>query len=72
MIYFYKFLGEMAEWLKAHAWKACKRATVSRVRIPFSPPLRMTHNEHSKLQNVDKFDHFESTCAFFNVCLFLE
>ena len=31
--------GEMAEWLKAHAWKACKRVTVSRVRIPFSPPL---------------------------------
>ncbi len=29
----------MAEWLKAHAWKACKRETVSRVRIPLSPPL---------------------------------
>ena len=28
----------MAEWLKAHAWKACGRATVSRVRIPPSPP----------------------------------
>src|SRR5215831_17647189 len=28
----------MAEWLKAHAWKACIRATVSRVRIPL-PPL---------------------------------
>ena len=32
-------LGEVAEWLKAHAWKACKRETVSRVRIPLSPPL---------------------------------
>ena len=32
-------IGEMAEWLKAHAWKACKRETVSRVRIPLSPPL---------------------------------
>ena len=32
-------IGEMAERLKAHAWKACKRETVSRVRIPFSPPL---------------------------------
>ena len=30
--------GEVAEWLKAHAWKACMRATVSRVRIPLSPP----------------------------------
>ena len=28
----------MAEWLKAHAWKACIRATVSWVRIPLPPP----------------------------------
>ena len=27
----------MAEWLKAHAWKACKRLRVSGVRIPPSP-----------------------------------
>ena len=31
--------GEVAEWLKAHAWKACKGAILSWVRIPFSPPL---------------------------------
>ena len=31
--------GEVAEWLKAHAWNACMRETVSRVRIPLSPPL---------------------------------
>ena len=31
--------GEVAEWLKAHAWKACRRVTVSRVRIPLSPPF---------------------------------
>jgi hypothetical protein len=30
--------GEVAEWSKAHAWNACRRATVSRVRIPPSPP----------------------------------
>ena len=29
----------MAEWLKAHAWKACKEAILSWVRIPFSPPI---------------------------------
>ena len=29
----------MAERLKAHAWKACIRATVSRVRIPLPPPI---------------------------------
>ena len=28
----------MAEWLKAHAWKACVRAIVPQVRILFSPP----------------------------------
>ena len=31
--------GEVAEWSKAHAWKVCRRGTVSRVRIPFSPPF---------------------------------
>src|SRR5438045_926805 len=28
----------MAEWLKAHAWKACVGETLPRVRIPLSPP----------------------------------
>ncbi len=31
--------GGVAEWLKAHAWKACRRETVSRVRIPLPPPI---------------------------------
>ena len=30
--------GQVAEWLKAHAWNACIRETVSRVRIPLCPP----------------------------------
>ncbi len=31
-------MGEVAEWLKAHAWKVCvPPETVSRVRIPLSP-----------------------------------
>ena len=34
-----EIIGEVAEWLKAHAWKACKGAILSWVRIPFSPPL---------------------------------
>src|ERR1700685_25960 len=29
----------MAEWLKAHAWKACIGETLSRFRIPLSPPF---------------------------------
>ncbi len=32
--------GRVAEWFKAHAWKACIRETVSRVRIPPPPPPR--------------------------------
>jgi hypothetical protein len=32
----------MAEWLKAHAWKACVRETVPWVRIPLSPPRHST------------------------------
>ena len=32
------FSGGVAEWLKAHAWKACIRETVSWVRIPLPPP----------------------------------
>ena len=30
--------GSVAEWSKAHAWKVCRRGTVSRVRIPIDPP----------------------------------
>ena len=35
--------GEVAEWLKAHAWKVCLRETVTRVRIPLSPPALSSH-----------------------------
>lgn len=34
-----KNLGQMAERLNAHAWKACLRASVTGVRIPLCPPL---------------------------------
>ena len=30
------FHREVSEWLKEHAWKVCKRESVSRVRIPSS------------------------------------
>ena len=33
------FIGEMAEWFKAHAWKACVPSQVPWVRIPLSPPF---------------------------------
>ena len=31
--------GEVSEWLKEHAWKACVGLRLSRVRIPVSPPM---------------------------------
>ena len=31
-------IGEVSEWLKEHAWKACVRLRVPRVRISPSPP----------------------------------
>ena len=31
--------GEVSEWLKEHAWKACSLARGSQVRILFSPPF---------------------------------
>ncbi len=34
----YREHGEVSEWLKEHAWKACKVARLSQVRILSSPP----------------------------------
>ncbi len=31
----------MAEWLKAHAWKACKGLRLSQVRILSLPPRNL-------------------------------
>ena len=46
--------GEVAEWLKAHAWKACKRETVSRVRIPLSPPFKYPHTTNKSLKLINR------------------
>lgn len=32
-------IGEMPEWLNGRLWKGRMLETVSRVRIPFSPPV---------------------------------
>jgi hypothetical protein len=46
----------MAEWLKAHAWKACIGETLSRVRIPLSPPYNLLYfsSLRAKLASVPK------------------
>ena len=46
----YLNLGEVAERLKAHAWKACKGEILSWVRIPFSPPLKYPHTTNKSLK----------------------
>ncbi len=56
MLCYWGCFGEVSEWLKEHAWKACVRVTVPRVRIPpspperqrsFSTPLRTLGNDHA-------------------------
>jgi hypothetical protein len=42
----------MAERLKAHAWKACIGETLSRVRIPLSPPRSKLKTEPAVAQIV--------------------
>src|SRR3990167_6737938 len=42
--------GEMAERLKAHAWKACVGETLPWVRIPLSPPTFL-----EKLRGISSF-----------------
>lgn len=34
--------GEVSEWLKEHAWKACVGLRPPRVRIPVSPHITAT------------------------------
>jgi hypothetical protein len=34
----FSLAGQVAEWLKAHAWKVCNGESRSRVRIPPCPP----------------------------------
>ncbi len=38
-------LGRVAEWFKAHAWKACVRESVPRVRISLRPSKWIQGNE---------------------------
>ena len=48
----------MAEWSKAHAWKVCRRGTVSRVRIPLCPPV--TTFLSLKIKGLGRFLQFAS------------
>ena len=37
------YYGEVSEWLKVHAWKACVGASLPGVRISPSPPFLYLH-----------------------------
>ncbi len=39
--YAYPYQGQVSEWFKEHAWKACVLETVPWVRIPPCPPPRL-------------------------------
>ena len=47
----------MAEWLKAHAWKACLGETLTWVRIPLSPPAH-SRKYISRRNLPDKVNYF--------------
>jgi hypothetical protein len=49
--------GELSEWLKEHAWKACIRETVSRVRIPHSPQSKLETCEKSQVFSLTVKSH---------------
>jgi hypothetical protein len=52
----------MAEWLKAHAWKACLLERVTWVRIPLSPPVLKIANEYAG--SVSLLLHFSGSCYY--------
>src|SRR3954464_14962162 len=58
--------GEMAEWLKAHAWKACLGETLTWVRIPLSPPSSKPSSRPVVLRHpgTDRFTKQASTLHF--------
>jgi hypothetical protein len=39
-----EFKGGVAEWFKAHAWKACVAEMLPGVRIPSPPPRERVKN----------------------------
>ncbi len=47
----YRKDGEVSEWLKEHAWKACSLARGSQVRILFSPPFLSEKNTFNREQD---------------------
>ena len=48
-------VGEVSEWPKEHAWKACVRVTVPRVRIPPSPFRKRPDNPRSRADRSARF-----------------
>ena len=52
--------GEMSEWLKEHAWKACVGETLPWVRIPLSPPRSRTTEYNRRGARAVEWDGLEN------------
>src|SRR5664279_6488318 len=61
--------GGVAEWLKAHAWKACLRETVTWVRIPLPPPMRLSAIGYDHVRLVSIREHQVSRVTGAYSCL---
>ncbi len=57
----------MAEWLKAHAWKACVRETVPWVRIPLSPPAAHHHTSPREAPLICRMARYSFSLQSFRV-----
>ena len=55
--------GEMSEWLKEHAWKACVGETLPRVRIPLSPPISLAALAHWRSERASRLQRRASHVA---------
>lgn len=81
ILFLLKARGEMSEWSKEHAWKACIRATVSRVQIPFSPPEKIPKDhcpsgffsENSTKPDIAHLEHdsVKLSCFFITIVRFI-
>src|SRR5215831_4532310 len=58
--------GGVAEWLKAHAWKACLRETVTWVRIPLPPPSGQASSAGFSVRIVRPADNLVSFVSISN------
>ena len=60
-----KINGEVSEWPKEHAWKACMHENVSWVRIPPSPIVKEDRNPSHLLRIFNSKEMKDENSEFF-------